>query len=300
MMTSYWISQSIFAAARLGIADLLADGPVGCKELAVATDSHAPSLYRLLRALASIGIFTESSPQHFALTELAELLRSGAPDSMRALAFMEGSYYTTWAEMLHSVKTGEPAFNHLHGMGIFDYLAQNPATAQLFNESMTGVTHRVGSAVSRAYDFSPFETVVDVGGGHGALLAAILRSSPGTRGILFDQPHMVAGAEHLLSEAGVLDRCTRVGGDFFDAVPAGGNAYVLAQILHDWDDDRSTTILTQCRKVVPVDGRLLVVEIVVPPGDEPSFGKWIDLQMLVMAGGRERTAPEYEGLFLAT
>ena len=164
---------------------------------------------------------------------------------------------------------------------------------------MTSLSRQVGKAVSYVYDVSTFKTVVDVGGGHGALLAGLLQSSPTTRGILFDQPHVVAGAEPVLTAAGVEDRCTRIGGDFFEAVPSGGDAYVLAQILHDWDDDHSITILEQCRKVIPVDGRLLVVEIVLPPGEEPSFGKWIDLQMLVLAGGRERTAREYEELLLA-
>ena len=169
----------------------------------------------------------------------------------------------------------------------------------MFNEAMTGWTTQLAGAVVDAYDFSPFETIVDVGGGYGTLLAAILRRNPAARGILFDQPHVVAAAEEHLAAAGVADRCTTVGGDFFVEVPAGGDAYVLAQILHDWDDERSVAILRQCRRAMPAHGKLLVVELVLPPGEEPFFGKWLDLHMLVMAGARERTAAEYDALFRA-
>lgn len=300
MMTGYWVSQAVYVAAKLGIADLLADGPVSCDDLAAATHTHAPSLQRVLRALASVRVFSEVTPGHFALTPLAALLRSGTPDSMRSLAITYNEeQYRTWGDLLHSVRTGEPAFEHQFGMGIFEYFAQNPEPARIFNEAMTAWTHQVADAVVGTYDFSPFATVVDVGGGHGTLLAAILRSNPATRGILFDLPHVVAGAEEFLTAAGVADRCTRIGGDFFAAVPTGGGAYVLAQILHDWDDDRCVAILTRCREVMPDYGKLLVVELVLPPGGEPFFGKWLDLHMLVMAGGRERTAAEYGKLLRA-
>lgn len=300
MMTGYWVSQAVYVAAKLGIADLLVDGPVSCDDLATATRTHAPSLQRTLRALASVGVFSEVAPGHFALTPLATLLRSATPDSMRALAIMYAEeQYRAWGDMLHSVRTGEPAFEHQFGMGVFEYLAQNPEASAVFNEAMTGWTAQLAGAVVDSYDFSPFGTVVDVGGNQGTLLTAILRSQPRVRGILFDLPHVVAGAEELLTAAGVADRCARVGGDFFEAVPAGGDAYVLAQILHDWDDDRCVVILTRCREVMPDHGKLLVVELVLPEGDEPSFGKWLDLHMLVMASGRERTAAEYGTLFRA-
>jgi hypothetical protein len=300
MMTGYWVSQAIYVAAKLGIADLLTNGPVDCEDLAAATDTHAPSLRRVLRALASVGVFTEVSPGSFALTPLAELLRAGTPGSMRALAIMYAEeQYRAWGELLHSVRTGEMAFDHQFGMGYFEYLAQHPDSDRVFNEAMTGWTHQLVGAVVDAYDFSPFETVVDVGGGFGALLADILRSNPGTRGILFEQPHVVASAEEYFAAAGVTDRCTFVGGDFFAAVPAGGDAYVLSQILHDWDDERCVTILRHCRRAMPDHGKLLVVELVLPAGDEPSLGKWLDLHMLVLLGGRERTAAEYDTLFRA-
>jgi SAM-dependent methyltransferase len=300
MMTGYWVSQALHVAAKLGIADLLADGPVDCEDLAAATDTHAPSLQRVLRALASVGVFTEVSPGSFALTPLAELLRTETPGSMRALAIMYAEeQYRAWGELLHSVRTGEMAFDHQFGMGYFEYLAQHPEADRVFNEAMTGWTHQLVGAVMDTYDFSPFKTIVDVGAGYGALLTAILRSNPGTRGVLFEQPHVVASAEEQLVAAGVADRCTFVGGDFFAAVPTGGDAYVLSQILHDWDDERCVAILGQCRRVMPDHGKLLVVELVLPEGDEPFLGKWLDLHMLVLLGSRERTAAEYDTLFRA-
>ena len=300
MMTGYWVSQALYVAAKLGIADLLADGPVDCEDLAAATNTHAPSLQRVLRALASVGVFTEVSPGSFALTPLAELLRTETPGSMSALAIMYAEeQYRAWGELLHSVRTGEMAFDHQFGMGYFEYLAQHPEADRVFNEAMTGWTQQLVGAVVDTYDFSPFHTVVDVGGGYGALLATILRNNPGTRGILFEQPHVIASAEEELVAAGVADRCTFVGGDFFVEVPAGGDAYVLSQILHDWDDERCVAILGQCRRAMPDHGKLLVVELVLPAGDEPSLGKWLDLHMLVLLGGRERTAAEYDTLFRA-
>jgi hypothetical protein len=300
MMTGYWVSQALYVAAKLGIADLLADGPVDCEDLAASTDSHAPSLQRVLRALASVGVFTEVSPGAFALTPLGELLRTETPGSMRALAIMYAEeQYRAWGELVHSVRTGEMAFDHQFGMGYFEYLAQHPEADRVFNEAMTGWTHQLVGAVVDTYDFSPFKTVVDVGGGYGALLAAILQSNPGTQGILFEQPHVVASATEQLVAAGVADRCTVVGGDFFAAVPAGGDAYVLSQILHDWDDEHCVAILGQCRQAMPDHGKLLVVELVLPEGDEPFLGKWLDLHMLVLLGGRERTAAEYDALFQA-
>ena len=300
MMTGYWVSQALYVAAKLGIADLLADGPLDCEDLAAATDTHAPSLQRVLRALASVGVFTEVSPGSFALTPLAELLRTETPGSMRALAIMYAEeQYRAWGELLHSVRTGEMAFDQQFGMGYFEYLAQHSEADRVFNEAMTGWTHQLVGAVVDTYDFSPFKTVVDVGGGYGALLAAILQSNPGTRGVLFDLPHVVASTEEHLAAAGVAGRCTFVGGDFFEAVPAGGDAYVLSQILHDWDDERCVAILGQCRRAMPDHGKLLVVELVLPAGDEPFFGKWLDLHMLVLLGGRERTAAEYDTLFRA-
>jgi len=216
---------------------------------------------------------------------------------MRALAIMYAEeQYRAWADMLYSIRTGRPAFAHQFGTDVFEYFASHPEASAVFNEAMTAWTTQVAGAVVGSYDFSTFGTVVDVGGNQGTMLAAILRRHPATRGILFDLPHIVAGAEPHLKRAGIESRCACVGGDFFEALPTHGNAYVLAQILHDWDDDRCVAILAQCRRAMPEHGKLLIVELVLPPGDEPFFGKWLDLHMLVMTSGRERTAAEYEQL----
>ena len=301
MMTGYWVSQALYVAAKLGVADLLTEGPRPVEDLAAVTQTDAPSLRRVLRALASVGVFTEATPGMFALTPLAALLRTGASDSMRALAIMYAEeQYRTWGDILYSVQTGKTAFEQQFGTSYFQYLAQHPEADRVFNEAMTGWTTQLVGAVMDAYDFSPFQTIVDVGGSYGTLLAAILRSNPAAQGILFDQPHVVTAAEEQLIAAGVAERCTTVGGDFFIEVPAGGDAYVLAQILHDWDDERSVAILRQCRRAISTHGKLLVIELVLPPGEEPFFGKWLDLHMLVLLGARERTAAEYEVLLRAT
>jgi hypothetical protein len=217
---------------------------------------------------------------------------------MRALAIMYAEeQYRAWGDFLYSVKTGKPAFERHFGTSYFAYLAEHPDADQVFNEAMSGWTTQLVGAVTDAYDFAPFKTIVDVGGSYGTMLAAILRNNPAARGVLFDQPHVVAAARRQLAEAGVADRCTTVSGDFFVEVPAGGDAYVLAQILHDWDDERSVAILRQCRRAMPTHGRLLVIELVLPPGEEPFRGKWLDLHMLVLLGARERTATEYDALF---
>lgn len=300
MMTGYWISKAIYVAAKLGVADLLTDGPLSAEELAMATQTHGPALYRLLRALASVGVFSEESPGRFTLTPLATLLRSDTPDSMRALAIMYAEEQSrAWDDVLHSVQTGQPAFEHAFGARYFDYFATHPEASRVFNEAMVGWTTQVVDAVVAAYDFSPFATVMDVGGGHGALLAAILKSAPAAQGILFDQPHVVEGAEPFLAAAGVVNRCERVGGDFFAEIPAGADAYVLAQILHDWDDERSVAILRQVRRAMPAHGKLLVVELVLPEGNDPFLGKWLDLHMLVLLGGQERTVAQYAALLRA-
>lgn len=301
MMTGYWISQAIYVAAKLGLADLLANGPMSSNDLAQATQSHPSSLHRLLRALASVGIFAEASPNHYTLTPLAAHLRSTTPDSLHALAIMYAEeQYHAWSDLLFSIRSGQPAFDQQFGMGVFPYLAQNPAASQVFQKAMTGWTNQVAGAVVGAYDFSPFRTVVDVGGSQGILLAAILQSNPAARGILFDLPHVIAEGGEFLSSSGIMDRCTPIGGDFFTSVPSGGDAYILAQILHDWDDDHCVAILKQCRRVIPDQGKLLIVELVLPSeGNDPFIGKWLDLHMLVLLGGRERTALEYGKLFQA-
>lgn len=297
MMTGYWVSKALNVTAELGVADLLRDGPRTSDELAGACGADPPTLYRLLRALASVGVFSEAPERLFALTPLAELLRSDRPGSMRALARMYGSeQYHAWDDLLGSVRTGAPAFDRVFGANYFDYLAGNPEASTVFNEAMTGWTTQVADAVVAAYDFTGAGAVVDVGGGHGLLLATILRAHPETKGVLFDVPQVVAGSRPLLESHGVAHQCETLGGDFFASVPGGGDVYVLAQILHDWDDDKSRLILSNCHRAMGASGKLLVVEQVLPPGNEPFLGKWLDLHMLVLLTGRERTEAEYREL----
>ena len=223
MMTGYWVSQALYVAAKLGVADFLVDRAQSVEDLATATQTDAHSLQRILRALASVGVFTETSPGVFALTPLAALLRSGTPNSMRALAIMYAEeQYQAWGNVLHSVRTGETAFDQQFGMSYFDYLAKHPEADQVFNQAMSGYTTQLVGAVLDAYDFSAFKTIVDIGGSYGTLLTAVLRTNPIARGILFDQPHVVVAAEAHLVASGVSERCKTVGGDFFIEVPSGG------------------------------------------------------------------------------
>ena len=300
MMTGYWISQAIYAAAKLGIADLLKDGPKSSDELAQATGMHGRSLYRLLRALASVGVFVESADGRFGLTPLAEYLQSGVPGSMRAFALLQSELqYRAYGEVLHSVKTGETAFNLVCGQELFPYLTQHPTAATVFDEAMTGYTTQVAAAVAAAYDFSQFGTLVDVGGGHGTLLTAILQANPALHGLLFDLPHVAEDAKKRIAAAGLAERCTIIGGDFFATVPTGGDAYLLKWIIHDWDEERAVVILKHCHRAMAENGKLLLIEAVIPSGNTPFFHKFIDLTMLVIAGGRERTEAEYRTLFEA-
>jgi hypothetical protein len=297
MLSAGWVSSCLHLAAKLGLADLLAGGPRPADDLARATQTHAPSLYRLLRALASVGVFAEDEQGRFALTPLAELLRSDVPDSKRALAIMQGGEMSRcWVELEYSIRTGKTAFDHLFGMGIFDYLGEHPEQARIFDLAMVGVHGLESAAMCDAYDFSAFATLVDVGGGNGSTLGVVLQRTPKLTGVLFDLPHVVERARANLESAGVAGRCRTVGGSFFDSIP-GGDAYLLRHIIHDWDEEKCLTILGNVRKVVPATGKLLVVEGVIPPGNEPSFTKMLDLNMLLVPGGQERTEEEYRTLY---
>jgi hypothetical protein len=300
MTNGFQVSQAIHVVATLGIADLLKDGPKSADELAEATGTHASALYRILRALASVGVFAEQSDGRFGLTPLAEHLRTDVPGSLRSWAMLIGRpyYFTTWGHLLHSVRTGEPAFPHVYGMPAWEYRASHPEESALFDGAMTGLSLAEAEAVVRNYDFLGIGVLVDVGGGKGALLAAILAANPALRGILFDQPHVVADAKDLLERAGVADRCEVVDGDFFKAVPGGADAYLLKSIIHDWDDASAIEILRKCRAAMADSGRLLLVERGIRPANEPDPAKFIDLMILVMLGGRERTAEEYERLYI--
>ncbi len=294
----YRLSQALYVVAELGVADLLSACPRSTEDLAAATGAHAPSLHRVLRLLVSEGVFAVRPDGLFEHTPLSEALRSDAPGSLRPRARVDASAgpWRAWGNLLHSVRTGSSAWDYTHGQPIFPYLAARPEEAALFNELMAAQSGPAGGAVAEAYDFSGVSTVMDVGGGYGSLVVALLRAHPHHRGVLFDQPAVVDAARDRIVAAGLDGRCEVLGGDFFDTVPDGADTYVLKHVLHDWDDAQCVAILRNCRAVLPPSGRVLVVEAVIPPGDEPSYSKYLDLQMLVWAEGRERTVGEYAAL----
>lgn len=298
MATAFWVSRAVYVAARLGLADLLGDGLKTAQELADSTQTHAPSLYRLLRTLASQGLFTESGEHRFALTPLGATLKTGAPGAARStvIALAGPWMWGAWSEFLYSVQTGRTAFDKVWGMPVFDYLAEHADEARFFGEAMIGVHGGEPPAVAAAFDLSGVGTVVDVGGGTGTLLATILRTHPQLRGILYELPHVVAEARATLTESGVGDRCSVMSGNFFESVPAGGDAYVLSHVIHDWDEGKCLTILRNCRQAMKGHGRLLIVEFVLPSGNEPHPGKILDLVMLTVPGGVERSGEEYAAL----
>ena len=300
MITAYWTSQAIYVAAKLRIADQLKDGPRPAEELAAAAGVAPRPLYRVLRALAGVGVFAQEADGRFRLNPLAEPLRDGGPDSLRAFAVMLGEeQYRCWGDVLQSVRTGETAFDRLYGRPIFAYLSEHPEQAKIFDAAMSGFSGRAMRAVLDAYDLSGIGTLADVGGGNGTNLTGVLGRYPAMRGLLFDQPHVVERARPLLEAAGVAGRCDVEGGDFFEAAPRGADAYLLGHIIHDWDDAKAGLILDNLRRAMPAGARLLLVEYVLPDGDGASFGKLLDLHMMVAAGGLERTEAEYRRLFAA-
>ena len=297
MFGGAWITQGISVAAELGIADLLAQGSLTAEELASQTATHKGALYRVLRALASVGIFAEDSQGRFSLTPLADLLRSDVAYSQRSIATMMGAeFHAAWGELLHSVRTGEPGFHKRFGARFFEYMQAHPERHDIYDSAMTGVHGGETEPMLDAFDFSAFRTVVDVGGGNGLLLASVLKRHPAVHGILYDLPAVADRARSTVSATGVSDRLRIERGNFFSGVPAGADAYVLRHIIHDWEDQDAIAILHECRKAMAPDGRVLVVEMVIPPANEPGFGKWLDLMMLLVAG-RERTKDEYRRLF---
>ena len=300
MITGYWVSQMVHVAAKLGLADRLNDGPKTADDLATATGTHARSLYRLLRALASVGVFSEGDDRRFSQTPLSECLRRDVPGSQWAMAVMMGDeHYHAWGDLLESVRTGQTAFDRLYGKPIFEYLGERPEQARVFDAAMTSIHGRETQAVLDAYDLSDVGVLADVGGGNGTNLIGVLGRYPEMRGVLFDLPHVVERASVNLERAGLSDRCEVVGGDFFGSIPVEADAYFLRHIIHDWDDEKAGLILRNIRSSMPEGARLIVVEHVLPPGDEPSFGKLLDLNMLLLPGGVERTAEEFRRLYEA-
>ena len=294
-----WAMQAVYAAAELAIADHLKDGPRSSADVARSCGTNADATYRLMRALSNIGVLDELEGRVFALTPMGEYLRSDVTGSLRGFARLTGYAPTwrPWGDFLHSLRTGEPAFEHVFGENPFDWFAKHLPESAIFDEAMTSVSSVESEAVAAAYDFSSIGTLADVGGGRGFLLATILRRTAGPQGILFDLPHVVGGAPPLLRKLGVAGRVRVEAGSFLEAAPAGADAIIMKHIIHDWNDEDCITILRNCRAVLPPGGRVLVVEAVVPPPGERSWSKLLDLEMLVITPrGRERTEAEYAAL----
>ena len=308
LATAYQASRALHVALGLGLPDLLAGDPRSAEDLARETATHAPSLRRLLRALAAYGVFSEGEDGRFALGPLGIALRSGVPGSVRDLALMWGDedYWLTWAELQRCVRTGRTAAEHLFGAeDTFRRYAADARFGAVFNVGMTVASASTAAAVVAAYDFPETGLVVDIGGGQGRLIAAILRARPRLRGMLLDLPSVIAGAPRLLAEAGVAQRCEAVGGDMFAGVPEGGDLYILSRVIDSFEDGRAIAVLANCRRAMGTQGRLLVVEPVLPERiAEPTTpavreDMLMDLNMLVRTGGRERTEAEYRGFLAA-
>lgn len=296
MMLAQVVSRLVNLAAVLKLPDHLAPGPKTAEELAALTATSAPVLYRILRTLASFGIFTEDAAHQFSLLPLGQALRTGTPSHAAALLLSGEFISRSLDHLLHSVQTGETGFQKAFGLSLFDWLAGHPTEAALFNATMVGVHGMEPAAVADAYDFSIFGTVADVGGSTGNLLTTILGRHPSPHGILFDMPHVVRDAPALIRERGLTDRIRIEPGSFFDTVPAGADAYILSHVIHDWTEQQCLAIFANCRRAMKRSGRLLLVEMVLPSGDTPHPGKILDMLMLVTPGGQERTAEEYGSL----
>ena len=296
----HWIARLTHVAAELKLADLLKERPRTASQLAAAAGVHAPALYRVLRTLASVGVFEETRGGKFKLTPLGATLQTGVPGSLRGWALMINQKYSwdAWEELLYGVTTGGLPFLKAHGVSSFEYLENHPDELKIFGESMTSLSGTENPTIAAGYKFSKIETLVDVGGGHGSLLATILKANPRLKGVLFDQPSVIARAqkdEHVTAK-GIAERCRLESGSFFVAVPTGGDAYIMKYILHDWNDEQCVKILENCRAAMNEQGKVLVVDNVIPSGNGPSWGKLLDIQMLII-GGRERTKKEFGAMF---
>lgn len=295
-----FISQAVYVAAKLGIADLLAKNAKTAADLARETGMHERSLYRLLRTLASVGVFRETEPKFFENTPVSETLLSDAPENLRDAAIWMGEepHWRVFGHLLYSVRTGKPAWSQVHGEDVFPYLFEtNRELGEIFNRAMTSFSGAVIPAIVEVYDFSDTNTLADIAGGFGHLLAGILKEYPNMNGILFDLENPLEGAKHLLEKEGVADRVELVEGDFFQSIPVEADAYILKHIIHDWDDERDVVILKNIATSMPANSKVLVCEMVVPEDNEPHFSKILDMEMLVSPGGIERTATEFAELF---
>lgn len=302
LLLGFVVTRAIQVAAELGIADALAHHPLDLDSLAAKTGTDANTLMRLLRFLESYGIFEQRADLYYSNTPMSELMRADAPGSLRGFAMMYGdaAVWRAWEGLEHSVRTAEASFSHVHGVPLFDYLAAHPTSAKHFDAAMVSSSNMLNAAIVDAYDWKQFGVLVDVGGGVGSTLAAILDATPNLNGILFDLPHVIERGRDFLAQRGLSDRCTTMPGSFFDSIPNAGDAYILKHILHDWGNEDCISILRACRNAMPDRAKLLVCEKVIQPGNERSYSKVMDLIMLAITeGGRERTQDEFAHLFSA-
>ena len=298
MATAYWVSRLVYLAAQLKLPDLLAEGPKTAEELASLSSTHGPSLYRIMRTLASLGLFTENTERRFSLTPLGTALKTDTPGSARASVLtLAGPWFAgPLDDLLYSVQTGKTVFEKVYGLPLFDWLARHGDEASMFSETMVGFHGMEPAAVAEAYDFSHYESIIDVGGATGNLLSAILRRYQTPRGVLFDMPHVVRDAPTLIRERGLADRIKIESGSFFESVPTGPDVYLLSHVIHDWSEEQCLTILGNCRRAMKPGARLLIIEMVLPADDTPHPGKMLDIIMLALPGGQERSEPEYRSL----
>lgn len=299
LITGHWVAAAVYAAAKLRLADHLQDGPKTSDQLAQAVGGHPSSIYRVMRALATLGVFQESDGKRFSLTEVGQLLRSDHPQSMRSMALFQGAepHWKGWGSFLYSAQTGKPAFEHVHGRPFFEYCKTDREFAEAFNGAMTAMSATLTEPICDEYDFSGIRRLVDVGGGHGYLLSRILKHYPQLSGVVFDLPEVVEGAKKTIAREGLSERCEVAGGSFFESVPSG-DAYIAKNIIHDWDDEHALKILKNMRQAMTGKGKVLLVEIVITPQTSRTMGVMIDLEMLhATHGGRERTRDEFKALF---
>ncbi len=302
LASAHIVSRAIHVAARMNVADYLVDGSCNINELASKVHANTDALYRLMRLLASNGIFSEDEKRNFSLTALAQPLLSNHPTSLKSwLSNHDGDEkrWRSYGHMEYSVQTGKPAFNHVFGQGYFDALAQDPEMAASFDEGMRTISDKENSQIVESYDFSHYKTIIDIGGGKGGLLAEIVKNNTSASGILFDLPHVLPSAQDYLSAQNLEKRITCVTGNFFDTIPDTCNMYILKRILHDWNDKDCIKILSTCRKSMKADATLLIIEAIVEAGNTRDFAKDVDIAMLVLFGGKERTKHEWEVLLQA-
>ncbi len=293
-ITGFWIACSVYTACKLNIGDLLAKNPQTAEQLAEQTNTHAPSLYRLLRALASDGIFSEDENGVFSNTPLGDILQDDVPGSMKAMIVAElGDHFKAWGNLEYSIKTGGIAFDHVEGKTVWEYYEQNEEDGLNFMKAMSGLTGAVIKHVLPVYNFSQFKSMVDIGGGNGALMMALLDASPDATGIVFDEEYVVNETQKIISDKGYGHRCTAQSGNFFESVPENADVYTMKFILHDWNDDKSGQILANISRAMNAESKLLIFDAVISGANLPHPGKFLDLNMLAMTGGKERTEAEF-------